>query len=209
MTKIDLPLPVALGAQMVSAFTIAPLSFLDYAALAAETSDIVAITKGRYETAFQRGRLLKQCSGLTADGAAVALDDETLTTLPLPVARQLLAAVDETMALGKQGTILSMMADGVTAPILYKLGSPIATGGIIGEEGKAEAAITELEFLAPNFGALEDVLAADTKLSQTVALIEHVAHPVEMIGMPSWAARQITISDGLGIMNLVLPRFLG
>lgn len=207
MNRIELPTPIAVGDATVSAFLVRPLFFLDYAEIATKTAEETAVGKVKYETAFQRARMIHQCVGLTAEGAEVRLDDETLTVLPVGAARSLIAALSSDM--GKSGVILSLMADGVTAPLLYKLGTPIATGGVIGEDGKEDRSITEIEFFASNFGALEDVLAAITKVDQTVALIEHVAHPVEMLGMPAWAARQITIADGLTIMNEVLPRFLG
>jgi hypothetical protein len=51
-------------------------------------------------------------------------------------------------------------------------------------------------------------MAENGKMAQTTALLKHVAKPVGMVTMPSWAVDQISMADGMTILTEVLPNFL-
>jgi hypothetical protein len=116
--------------------------------------------------------------------------------LPSQLARELNKSFDTGIEVAGEVT---KKGDGISASIVYKLGTPITAQG---------SSITELEFLAPCFGDIEDVMIETQPLFQTMALIEKTAKPIGMLAIPSWAISKISITDGLLINQLVLPSFL-
>lgn len=105
---------------------------------------------------------------------------------------------------GNAGEVISKDADGLTKPILYKLGDPIKMGG---PKGKSE--IAEIEFMGRKYAELEDVLAADNSMAQTLALLRRVGRPVghPLPLLPENLIENISVADGVTIMRDVLPAF--
>lgn len=153
-----------------------------------------------------RIRMRTQVKAVGADGAEIELSDADIMQMPLVYARRVKAEIDRFGAGEQPGKVIAA-GNGVTTPILYRLGTPIAFETKAGDK----AAIEELEFLAPTYGAAEDVLAADKETDQTLHLIRSCAVPVGSFNLqtlPSWAAAAVTMSDGFTIMEAVLPLFL-
>lgn len=199
MKIIEFSTPIHVGEEAATKVKIAPLLFKRFVDI---TRDVLAArtAKQKIEPLMLRARIRAQCTFMTAAEKAIPLSEEILTTLPAAAAKLVVPAL--TFDEGKQGELLSEAADGIGAPIHYRLGAPIK-----GANGKS---IAELEFLCKTFGDLEDVLAGDQPMFQTVDLISGVARPVDgsMLALPSWAIDQITLADGMFIMNKILPRFL-
>lgn len=196
MTKIEFTHEVKFGDKVVTGITVAPLMFLG----------LCDIWKGLRRTddkvrgELQRARLLKQTTFKAADEVVVP-DAMQVSKLPLPVAKAIIAALD--VGSGPMGTI-TMKGDGVTTPIVYKLGTPIDM-----KSGDATITIAELEFMGSTYGDLEDVLAADTDAEKAKLLLASVAVPLgtTLSRLPGWAQDRITSSDGIGIMQHVAPLF--
>lgn len=153
----------------------------------------------RIATLINRERIKSQVKFTNAKGETFTLDDLALMKLPIPVSRKVLSALDTDT--GPAPTIIKQ-GDGVTTPILLKLGTPIKFTK--GED------IAELEFYCQYYGEIEDVLAEDLNMAQTLLLIEKAAKPVgsTLQALPDSAIDQITVSDGAFITGMVLPRFL-
>jgi len=154
---------------------------------------------------------------VTEDGKTQDIEPLVLHMMPRPVAKPLLNYINTEGDIPDDATpeqraaILATVAsiisdgDGLTSPILVKLGTPIAAGGAAGDKS-----ISELEFIAKTYGDIEHVLAGSNDMEKTVALIKHVAKPVSMglQALPSWGVDGIDIRDGFFIQNEILPRFL-
>jgi len=154
------------------------------------------------EVALQRERILYQ-THFMASGKRVTPNPDDLTRLPASVAKSIIAALD--LGQGTPGKVISDSDDG-EKPVLYKLGDPIKMKG--GPSGNA--LISELEFHATTFGEMEEILASDTELSQTLALLRTLANPIEHASLqrlPLWAVDQLSVADGVTIMRTVLPNF--
>ena len=92
--------------------------------------------------------------------------------------------------------------DGCTSSIIYKLGTPIPMNNGAG-------AITEVEILAETYGAVENISVAASDMDKTVEILK-IASPVGIDGLmtlPGWAQDQITVGDGIALMQDVLPNF--
>lgn len=149
-----------------------------------------------------RERIKAQAAFRTAEGKAISVNDETLLQLPIVYAKTLYNAIDIEAA--QPGEIIQD-GDGVTTPIIYRLGKPIAV------KGKGE--IVELEFMAKTLGDIESVLAGQSDFEQALSLIQSVARPLgsdaQLLALPTWAVAQITVPDGVTIAQKILPSFLG
>jgi hypothetical protein len=144
--------------------------------------------------------LIRQVS-YSVNGTIVPVTFNDISQMPIPDARKIIAQLDTDE--GLPGRIISD-CDGIDKSIVYELGTPIPTG-----QGKEP--IRELEFHARTYGEIEDVLAADSPLSQAAKLVETIAKPLgtTLSALPSWALNLISVSDGLAISRDILPRFLG
>ena len=111
------------------------------------------------------------------------------------------------------------VGDGIDKPITYKLTSPIKVQARSDAPDGADGdmLITELEFIARTGLEIEDVLCENTEASQTLALIRNCAKPLVagaddnlgLMRLPDWAVEQITLADGVWILELVAPSFFG
>lgn len=153
----------------------------------------------RIATLINRERLKSLVTFTNSKGEEFRLDDLSLMKLPIAVSRRVLAELDGDT--GPAPTVVKQ-GDGVTTPIILKLGTPIKF-----EKGED---IKELEFHCQYYGEIEDVLAEDLNMAQAVLLIEKSAKPVgsSLQALPDSAIDQITVSDGAYITGMVLPRFL-
>lgn len=206
--EIEITIPYLVAGKKATKFVVEPIGFVRFAELAVDAANESGPTKRVFSTLLMRERT----KVVLDDGKQVPLDAATLHSMPRPVARPLIkffdsegdAPADETeedkaarLATGAQ--ILSD-GDGLTAPVLVKLGKPI--------KGAGDKEISELEFLAKTYGDVELVLAATNELNQTIELIRSVAKPVGMLTLPTWALPQVAVADGLFIQKNVLNRFL-
>jgi hypothetical protein len=153
-----------------------------------------------FEARLKRVRMQRQVSYYTGN-VAVPVAPEDVLKLPISAARIIMAHLDDNE--GASGKVVRE-GDGIDQAIVYELGTPIPIG-----QGKTP--IKELEFQASTYGDIEDVLAVDLAIQQTQVLIATVAKPLgtSLQLLPDWAAKQITVADGVTISQLVLPRFLG
>jgi len=197
MTKIEFTDSVKIADKIITAIEVSPLYFVELNRIWAAVS-----SANKPQAALTRARILKQVVFRSSDGPATPTDAD-ISALPVAVARDIIAALDDGQ--GEAGEILAA-GDGVSEPILYKLGTPIRMQDA---EGKSRD-IIELEFLAKTYGDVEDVLAATDEVSRAVALLSTVATPVgdtSLSVLPGWALDKITTADGVAIMQLVLPNF--
>lgn len=156
-----------------------------------------------------RERIKRQVTAYDSSNNAVKFDDAAAYALPLKHAMAIKTALSQSDANdavdGKPSTCKMLhKGDGMLTPIHISLGSPIKTGS-------EDKVIRELEFTARNLGDLEDFVSADTSLERAVALIK-VASPVgpdlTISVLPTWAIDQISLEDGVWIMQNVVPSFL-
>jgi hypothetical protein len=199
ISKADkIPIIFQLGDVMIDGAVIRPMSFQNLADYITEASGMKVPTT--FEARLRRLRLARQISYFTA-GTVVPVSIDDVPKMPVPTARILIARLDADE--GTAGKILRD-GDGIDSAVLYQLGTPIPTG-----QGKPP--ITELEFLASNYGQLEDIMAATGTIAQTAALIAGIAKPLPgtLTQLPSWALNLISVADGVSISQLVTPRFMG
>lgn len=160
----------------------------------AAKSDAEDVTK-----AVEMARLKNGIVKYYAGDDLVEVTDIALREMPIPLVRKIRAAFNfET----KPGEI-SVKGDGITSPVIYKLGEPIKT-----DKGE----ITELEFLASTLGDIEDVIFRTNSNEQALALLESVATPlgsdISLQALPAWAVEKISIIDGAQIAQEIVPLFL-
>lgn len=150
-----------------------------------------------------RARVLAQTSAFDASGAAMTFTAVELSALPPKIGKELVRACDEVLNTEGEAKILTENGDGITSPILVKLGQPLVMG---------EDKITELEFHAKTFGDIEMIMAHEDRGTQCVIMIETIAKPVtsnlKLQRLASWAADAVSVNDGSFIAQKVLPRFL-
>jgi hypothetical protein len=193
-----LPVSFQLGDTLIDGVIIKPLTFASFVeAIAA--AQIMTEPK-TFEARLRRLRLLRQVT-FYAGNSQVAMSQENLLKMPIPVVHVITAHLDE--GEGKPGKVIRD-GDGIEKAIVYELGTPISGG-----QGKSP--IKELEFQASTYGDIEDVLSVDTAIQQTYAMILTIAKPLgtTLSLLPSWAANTITVADGVMMSRDILPRFLG
>ena len=183
--------------RLIDGAIVKPLGFLSYI----ECIDEARTLKDpkTWEGRLRRARMLRQVE-YYINGTAARVSALELVKLSIPSARALTSKLnDSDGALGK----IIRPGDGIDKAIVYELGKPIPVQG--------KAPIKELEFLAKNYGDVEDIMASADPLQQVNLLITNLAKPLgtSLTVLPSWALSHITISDGLAIMQQVLPPFLG
>ena len=197
MTKIEYTSDISFGDQRVTSITVAPLSFMQLC----EIWKGLRSTGDKVRGELQRARILQQTTFAVGDNR-VQPDAAQLSKLPASVAKDIITALD--VGSGTMGTVTSK-GDGVTTPIVYKLGTPITM-----KQGSETVSITELEFMASTYGELEDVLAADSDAEKAKILLRDVAVPLgvkSLNRLPGWAMDRLTTADGIGVMNNVAGLF--
>nr|DAF77139.1 MAG TPA: tail assembly chaperone [Caudoviricetes sp.] len=188
------------GANGFTRFTVEPINYVDLIRLG---SSIVAKDKRDIGKLMQRQRIFRQVTAYNDKGKANFTEVE-LAALPPSLGKKISRAVDDVLEQENECEIISGQdSDGVSEPILVKLGSPLVMGS---------DSISELEFHAKTYGDIEAVFAEDHAGEQTILFIENLAKPItsnmKLQALPSWAVEQITPNDGIFISRFVLPRFL-
>lgn len=203
-TEIIVDQQIMFGDAEITAIKVLPLNFSSFVKI---WSEVAAEVRGKRDASsnaiMQRKRIRLQAQFMAGD-KRVAPDDANITQLPIKVAKQIVAALDK--GEGVAGELLND-GDGVSVPVHYKLGTPVS----MTVNGK-KVDISELEFSAKIYGDIEDVLAADGDVPQTLELLRRTAVPVgadlSLTSLPGWAVDRLTIADGVTVMRSVLPRFL-
>lgn len=195
---------VAFGETVITSIQVMPLNFVAFAKIWGDVvNEARADRNASSQALMQRARIRLQAQFMEGDKRIVP-DAAQLSQLPLRVAKQIVNSLDE--GEGDAGSLLND-ADGISAPIHYKLGTPL----VAMLNGK-RTEIRELEFQAAVYGDIEDVLATDGDIPRTLAMVKKLATPIgedmSIKTLPTWAVNQITVADGVEIMKSVLPRFL-
>lgn len=195
--------PVIIGDKNVVEFEVNKIGTLAFQRIASETTSLVGPGK-QWPIQNKRLRIKHQVRAITESGEKLSLDDLAISQLPIVYAKALNIALTDNDA--KPGEVLSK-GDGISAPILYRLGTPIKA-----QTGGETSAITELEFLAKTFGDVEEVMAETDQLGQAIALIRSVAKPLgvndTLQRLPEWALEKFELADTFKISEEILPRFL-
>jgi len=190
---------VFVGETQIDHFTVEPLSFTGFAICVNKANEEVGPNENLTKY-LQRERILRQVKAHKKDGTVVPMTAEHLLNMPLAYGKVFTSQLlKDTSPVGE----ILESGDGISAPLLYRLGTPIKTG-------TDDKEITELEFQAKTFGDIEDILAAENHVEKTLKMIELLGRPVgdfDLLTLPSWALDQITIVDGSNLMNRVLPSF--
>ena len=189
--------PVTIGTHIITQFKIKSLSLKATVSMVNAARDSGA----DYTVAIQRERFIRQITPIDGTGAAVPFTLKDVLELPIYYAKLLRVALTNQPD-APRGEVIKA-GDGISEPCVFKLGTPVGT---------SEGTITELEFFAKTLGDIEAVYASDSGSEQALTLIETIATPLgsapNLLRMPAWAIDSITIEDGVGIMQDVLPRFL-
>lgn len=200
MIKIDMQSDVLFGDEKqhkVTSIEVKPISFQRFVTV----WGMPHIDPKKPEASLQKMRILEQAHFMIGKEryvpSVIELGDVDFKTIR--------AIIDAYGTLhGEPGKVMND-GDGLVKPILYKLGSPIPM-----QSKSKPVELKELEFQGTSYRELEDVLAAPNELQQALALIQTVARPVGVEGLTTMLGAtvdQISLSDGITIMNDVLPRF--
>lgn len=196
--------PVIINDKNIVEFKVSELNFIAFHKVYMETSSIAPNGGKAWAMQNRRLRIKKQVRAVDDGGNEHLLDDMSITQMPVVYTNRINNALNETG--GKPGEVVNT-GDGISSPILYRLGTPIK-----GQIGGEVSEITELEFMATVYGDIEEVLAETDQIGQTAALIRSVAKPLGMNDMlqrlPEWGLDRITLADGFKISEEILPRFL-
>lgn len=205
MTKIQIEVPVDFTetdgdktSQInITAITVEPITFMEFVQL----WEMTPLDAKKPELSLQKRRILHQAHFMAGKERYKPTLDQ-LGTIHSHIARAIINALDH--GTGAMGELLGD-GDGLSKPVHYKLATPIG----MGSAKSGDSSIRELEFIGKTYAEMEDVLAADNEMAQTVALIRTVAKPVgsALTIMPESVVERLTLGDGIGIMRLVLPRF--
>lgn len=203
-TEIIVNEQIRFGDTEITAIKVLPLNFVSFVKIWSEVSNEVRGKQNVSSNALMQRKRIKLQAQFMAGDKRIAPDDANITQLPIGVAKQIVGALDN--GEGVAGSVIGD-GDGVSSPVLYKLGAPVSMTA----NGK-KVEIIELEFSAKIYGDIEDVLAADGEVPQALELIRRTASPVggdlSLTSLPGWAIDRLTIADGVTIMRSVLPRFL-
>lgn len=199
--------PAKLKAGIAVKFRVYELTFVQLAKTIEDASRVVSPGSSSSEfTMAQRAERRKlQVKAFDASGVEVAIEDGELLKLPRSLGSKIAAGIDKVSKV--PGGKVIVKGDGADTPVIFKLGSGLIVGG-----DKGEQTIYDIEFSAKTWGDIEIVLCAGSSVAQTLALIENCALPLAkdlgIIRFPSMMLDQITMNDGVAIMNEVLPGFL-
>jgi hypothetical protein len=195
---IRYPINFQLGDTLIDGVIIKPLSFSGF--VECITAAQMMSEPKVFEARLRRLRINKQVTYYSGN-RVVAVTMDNMLLMPIPAVRVITAHLDDEE--GPQGKIVRD-GDGIDKAIVYELGTPISLG-------KDKGSIKELEFHASTYGDIEDVIAVDMAIQQTLIMISTIAKPLgtTLSALPSWAVNQIAVTDGVLISRDVLPRFLG
>lgn len=201
MKTIEFTAPFTVGEDGIVKAEIRPLAFSGFAKATQDASSAARNRAEKLAVIIQRYRMIAQTTLVTGGDKRIPLTEEIIAKLPAMAGRDI---VNNLLA-GNQspGKLLSDKdADGISKAIHYQLGTPVQAAG--GKE------ITELEFLAKDFTAIEEVMTGTSPVDQTMTMISVMSRPADgsMLRLPSWAADQISLADGIFLMENVLNRFL-
>lgn len=195
---------VMFGETNITSIRVLPCNFVSFAKIWGDVIQEARVDRNASTSALMQRHRIKLQAQFMAGEQRIAPDAANIGQLPIRVAKQIVASLDE--GEGPAGVLLND-ADGISSPVHYKLGTPLKT-----QLNGKRVQITELEFQAKVYADIEDTLATEGELPRTVALLRKTATPVgeelSITSLPSWALDQITVGDGIAINNLVLPRFL-
>lgn len=203
--NIDSKTPWLVNDHLVETLTTKIVGFVAFGAMMTDASK-TAKTEAEVQRNLFRTRIKRQVVAATKDGTIVPLDDAAISQMPIRLAVKLKAALDSASSPtpdgGKSKFEVIADGDGITSSIIVRLGTPV--------KGAAGKEIVELEFMATTLGALEDAVLSDSAMERTVALLA-IAKPLgedmTLQVLPSWAIDQITLLDGVNIMQKVAPNF--
>ncbi len=191
--------PYAPSGVPTASLSVRPIGFVAYSR--AMKAGAGAKTDAELRRRTMRERVKLQVVAMGLDGKEYRLSDEDISRMPIPYATQLREEMSNVLfpADASEPEVLGE-GNGVTSPIHIKLGTPI--------KGANGIEITELEFQAKTVAELEDVISLEGFYDQTEALIA-IGKPVSgtLSALPSWAIDQVTLADGIFIMNKVRPSF--
>lgn len=191
MAKLEIE-PFKVGEMEVTEVSIRKLNFLEF----------IGVAKGATnQKQYTRQRIM---AAVTFNGEKVT--SEQIPLLPIPVAKEIMNELNSGEGNGIPGVVLSGDADGIHEPVLYKLGTPLKM-----KNSKGEVLIEELEFQAKTFGDIEDIVATENGMQQTVELLKKLAVPVGVKGLtilPESVLSQLTVADGLKIATDISPNFI-
>lgn len=191
MTKLEID-PFTLGDTEITEVVVKPLRFLEFVKATQGTTTIKD---------YQRSRMR---ASVTLNGNLIS--SEQISMLPIKVGKKIVEELNKIDDGNGPGEILSGDNDGINAPILYRLGTPLKM-----KRGKEDVFIKELEFQAKTFGDIEDIIASDHILVQAVELLKRLAVPVGVKGLtvlPENVLNQLSTADGAKIAQDVLTPFV-
>jgi hypothetical protein len=196
--------PVIIKEKSVVEFKVNKIFLTGFYKVANETTSLVPVGQKRWQLTNKRMRIKHQVRAVTETGEELMLDDQDITQIPIVYAGKIDNALNDDDS--TPGEIVNS-GDGITTPILYRLGTPLKV-----QANNEASAITELEFFARIFGDIEEVLAETESLGQTVALLRSVAKPLgvndTLQRLPEWALDRVSLPDAFKIAEEILPRFL-
>lgn len=205
MLKIDMQSDVKFGEEQqhtVTAIHVHPIRFAEFVQVWSKPH----VDPKKPALSLQKARILHQAHFMVGKERYVPGFPE-LGQVDFRTVRQIIDALD--LGQGTPGKLLNDN-DGLSKPILYKLGDPIKMTSGRSDQAGADKSISELEFQGTTYAALEDVLAADNELEQTLALLHSVAKPVghdSLSFLTPGIVERMSMADGVTIMKDVLPRF--
>lgn len=183
--------PFRLGDLEVTEISVSSMNFVEFVKATAHAQDTKSYHRARMKSSVQ------------LNGKQIT--DEQIPLLPIPVGKKILDYL-EAFETGTGGSVTTPDANGVDAPIIFKLGTPLQM-----KTGKGEAQeILELEFMAKTYGDLEDALAETTPMRQAVELLRRTAVPLgtSLTILPEALLNQVSIMDGILIAQKVVPPFV-
>lgn len=192
-----IPITLQLDGTLVDGAVVKPISFANFSEVV-EQARVMKEPK-TWEGKLRRARMSKQVA-FYANGTVVDVSPFDITRLSIASARTIIQLLDRED--GPKGKVVRP-GDGIETAIIYELGTPIRI--------QNKDPIKELEFIAKNYGDVEDIMASLDPIEQANLLIANLAKPLgtTLTTLPSWAMSQITLGDGLTIVQDVLPPFLG
>lgn len=202
MTTIDCAhYGLTLGERRVSSIAVSPIFFAEYLRIMGDAASSARTPDDVNRMSF-RARVKHQTTLILDNGEKAKFDDKTYSGMHPRLGIAIKQAINAVPADGDAAMLHK--GDGVSAAVHIKLGTPIKA-----TSGKDAKDIAELEFRAKTLGEMEDVIVADGRAEQVLALMK-MAKPVgaTLLALPSWAVDQISLADGLFILNEVLPCFL-
>ena len=192
-----IPITLQLDDKLVDGAVVKAINFATFGTVIEEARNMKE--PKTWEAKLRRARITKQIA-FYSNGTVVNVSPMDVTKLSIQSARTLIQLLDRDD--GPQGKVIRP-GDGIEKAIVYELGTPIRI--------QNKDPIKELEFIAKNYGDVEDIMASLDPIEQANLLITNLAKPLgtTLTALPSWAVAQITLGDGFTIIRDVLPPFLG